>query len=105
MQSFLFVCISRGACHQSVTDFQFLVNQAVGRVMDVRYKLDPHQCMELSTKAVLGFLWKHLGQYTVYIYFMCKLWKHLDKSMLYIYFMCVQTTLTWVEWGGCVCVY
>lgn len=51
----------KGTCHQSVTDFQFLCSQAVGRVMDLRYKLDPATCMDMCSKAVLGFLWKHLG--------------------------------------------
>ena len=53
--------MNRGTCHQSVTDFQFLCNLAVGRLMEVRYKLDPHSCMDLSCRATLGFLWKHLG--------------------------------------------
>ncbi|XP_076456411.1 platelet-activating factor acetylhydrolase 2, cytoplasmic-like [Babylonia areolata] len=51
----------RGTCHQSVTDFQFLCNMAVGRLMAVRYRLDPHLCMDMACKATLGFLWKHLG--------------------------------------------
>nr|KAG5710804.1 hypothetical protein BaRGS_026955 [Batillaria attramentaria] len=51
----------RGTCHQSVSDFQFLCNKAVGRLMEVRYRLEPELCMDMSCKATMGFLWKHLG--------------------------------------------
>ncbi|KAL8572853.1 hypothetical protein ACOMHN_011102 [Nucella lapillus] len=63
----------RGTCHQSVTDFQFLCNMVVGRMMEVRYKLDPVLCMDLSCKATLGFLWKHLATLGF-------LWKHLGME-------------------------
>lgn len=51
----------RGTCHQSVTDFQFLCNKAMGRFMNVRYKLDPYLCLEMTCKATMGFLTKHLN--------------------------------------------
>lgn len=49
----------KGTCHQSVSDFQFLCSKPVGRLMDVRYKLDAHLSVETICKATLGFLWKH----------------------------------------------
>lgn len=51
----------KGTCHQSVTDFQFLVNKTVGRVLDVRHRLSPKVAMSLTNKASLGFIRKHLG--------------------------------------------
>lgn len=55
----------RGTCHQSVTDFQFLVNKTVGRVLDVRHRLSPKVAMSLTNKASLGFIRKHLGQWFI----------------------------------------
>ncbi|KAK3093580.1 hypothetical protein FSP39_017690 [Pinctada imbricata] len=51
----------KGTCHQSVTDFQFLVNKALGRILDVRYTLSPKIAIDVCNKAYLGFLWKHLN--------------------------------------------
>lgn len=62
-----FIVYFRGTCHQSVTDFQFLVNKAVGRVLDVRYTLSPKIAMSLTNKASLGFIRKHLGDLIVLI--------------------------------------
>ncbi|RUS71255.1 hypothetical protein EGW08_020990, partial [Elysia chlorotica] len=49
-----------GGCHQSVTDFQFIVPQVVGRLMDVCHTLRPAQCMSLVLDASLAFIKKHL---------------------------------------------
>ncbi|XP_064597792.1 platelet-activating factor acetylhydrolase 2, cytoplasmic-like [Liolophura sinensis] len=51
----------RGTCHQSQTDFQFLINKPMGRFLSVRHTLSPRIAMDLNNKAMLGFLWKHLG--------------------------------------------
>lgn len=51
----------RGTCHQSSTDFQFLFNKFVGRIMKARYTLSPKLAVELTGKAMQGFIWKHLG--------------------------------------------
>lgn len=52
----------KGTCHQSVTDFQFLVKKPIGKFMDVRHTLSPKKAIDISNKATLGFLRKHLGQ-------------------------------------------
>ncbi|XP_071143218.1 platelet-activating factor acetylhydrolase-like [Mytilus edulis] len=52
----------KGTCHQSVTDFQFLVKKQIGMFMDVRHTLSPKIAIDVSNKATLGFLRKHLGQ-------------------------------------------
>lgn len=51
----------KGACHQAISDFQFLLNKPIGRLMEVRDDLSPKTGMSLITKASLSFLWKHLG--------------------------------------------
>ncbi|OWF45167.1 platelet-activating factor acetylhydrolase-like [Mizuhopecten yessoensis] len=51
----------RGACHQSVTDFQFIVGKRLARFMDCRHIIHPRVSMDLCNKAVLSFVWKHLG--------------------------------------------
>lgn len=50
----------RGACHQAVSDFQFIVNKYLGRLMMVRSDLSPKIAMELNRRASLSFLGKHL---------------------------------------------
>ncbi|KAK3742583.1 hypothetical protein RRG08_023415 [Elysia crispata] len=51
----------RGGCHQSMTDFQFMVPQVVGRLIDVCHTLQPAQCMSVVVDTSLAFLRKHLG--------------------------------------------
>ncbi|KAL3890000.1 hypothetical protein ACJMK2_002307 [Sinanodonta woodiana] len=51
----------KGTCHQSCTDFQFLFNKPLGKLLDVRHVLSPKKAMDINFKAVLSFLWKHLG--------------------------------------------
>ncbi|XP_013380544.1 platelet-activating factor acetylhydrolase 2, cytoplasmic [Lingula anatina] len=51
----------KGTCHQSQTDFQFVVNAALGRFFELRHTLDPYIAMEINSKSSLGFLWKHLN--------------------------------------------
>ncbi|XP_071110932.1 platelet-activating factor acetylhydrolase-like [Haliotis cracherodii] len=52
----------KGTCHQSVSDFQFLTNKAMGRLFNLRNTLTPHVAMDIIRCGTLGFLWKHLGQ-------------------------------------------
>ncbi|BFZ21362.1 hypothetical protein BsWGS_24401 [Bradybaena similaris] len=49
-----------GGCHQSVTDFQFIVPQLMGRFMDVCYTLSPSACISACVDLSLAFLHKHL---------------------------------------------
>ncbi|ELT98440.1 hypothetical protein CAPTEDRAFT_177616 [Capitella teleta] len=50
----------RGTCHQSQSDFQFMVPGRIGRMLEVRHTLEPRVAMDLNNKATLGFLAKHL---------------------------------------------
>ncbi|CAH1773780.1 unnamed protein product [Owenia fusiformis] len=47
-----------GGCHQSQTDFQFMISKQAGRFMRMRHTLDPKCCMHINTRAVVGFLRK-----------------------------------------------
>jgi len=51
----------KGTCHQSVSDFQFLVSKKFGKFMEMRHSLKPSIAMEVHVNATLGFLWKHLA--------------------------------------------
>lgn len=50
----------RGGCHQSMTDFQFIVPQLIGRMMDVCHTLEPDLCISTCVNTSLAFLYKHL---------------------------------------------
>ncbi|KAL5014576.1 hypothetical protein ScPMuIL_008846 [Solemya velum] len=50
----------KGTCHQSVTDFQFLLKKPLARIMGIRYTLSPRIAIAMNNKAILGFLNKHL---------------------------------------------
>lgn len=50
-----------GACHQAISDFQFLTSKYFGRFMEVRSELNPKVAMDLNKKATLAFLAKHLN--------------------------------------------
>ncbi|XP_059146417.1 platelet-activating factor acetylhydrolase-like, partial [Physella acuta] len=50
----------KGGCHQSMTDFQFIVPHMLGRLMDVCHTLAPAQAMSTCIEASLAFLHKHL---------------------------------------------
>ncbi|GFN95849.1 platelet-activating factor acetylhydrolase [Plakobranchus ocellatus] len=50
-----------GGCHQSMTDFQFIVPQVLGRLIDVCHTLPPSQCMSTVMDASIAFLRKHLN--------------------------------------------
>lgn len=51
----------KGACHQAISDFQFLVSRTFGRLMEVRSELSPTIAMDVNRKATLAFLSQHLG--------------------------------------------
>ncbi|CAG5124854.1 unnamed protein product, partial [Candidula unifasciata] len=49
-----------GGCHQSVTDFQFIVPHMMGRLMDVCYTLPPSASISSCVDLTLAYLHKHL---------------------------------------------
>jgi len=49
-----------GSCHQTASDFQFLIPSKCARMMLWRYTLDSETAMDINTKAVRTFLAKHL---------------------------------------------
>ena len=58
-----------GTCHQTITDFQFVVdNRTIAKSLRMRHVLDPYMAMEINAKATLGFLRKHLGEYFQVVY-------------------------------------
>ncbi|KAG7261601.1 hypothetical protein CRUP_010017 [Coryphaenoides rupestris] len=51
----------RGAVHQSFTDFTFLTGNWIGKIMKLKGEIDPGVAMDLSNRATLAFLQRHLG--------------------------------------------
>ncbi|XP_053737385.1 platelet-activating factor acetylhydrolase [Synchiropus splendidus] len=51
----------RGTVHQSFPDFTFMTGNLIGKWMKLKGAIDPHVAMDLSNKATLAFLQRHLG--------------------------------------------
>uniref|UniRef100_A0A3Q3XDD9 Platelet-activating factor acetylhydrolase n=1 Tax=Mola mola TaxID=94237 RepID=A0A3Q3XDD9_MOLML len=51
----------RGTVHQSFTDFTFLTGKWFGKLMKLKGEIDPELAIDLSNKATLAFLQRHLG--------------------------------------------
>uniref|UniRef100_A0AAQ5XBE5 Platelet-activating factor acetylhydrolase n=1 Tax=Amphiprion ocellaris TaxID=80972 RepID=A0AAQ5XBE5_AMPOC len=51
----------RGTVHQSFPDFTFLTGNWIGKLMKLKGEIDPHIAIDLSNKATLAFLQRHLG--------------------------------------------
>uniref|UniRef100_A0A3Q3LPW1 Platelet-activating factor acetylhydrolase n=1 Tax=Mastacembelus armatus TaxID=205130 RepID=A0A3Q3LPW1_9TELE len=51
----------RGTVHQSFPDFTFLTGNWIGKVMKLKGEIDPEIAIDLSNKATLAFLQRHLG--------------------------------------------
>uniref|UniRef100_A0A8D0CHJ2 1-alkyl-2-acetylglycerophosphocholine esterase n=1 Tax=Scleropages formosus TaxID=113540 RepID=A0A8D0CHJ2_SCLFO len=51
----------RGTVHQSFPDFTFLTGNWIGKVLKLKGDIDPHLAMDLSNKASLAFLQRHLS--------------------------------------------
>ncbi|KAK1338340.1 hypothetical protein QTO34_001455 [Cnephaeus nilssonii] len=51
----------RGSVHQNFADFTFATGKAVGYIFTLKGKIDSNIAMDLSNKASLAFLQKHLG--------------------------------------------
>ncbi|KAM6992263.1 platelet-activating factor acetylhydrolase [Tautogolabrus adspersus] len=51
----------RGTVHQSFPDFTFLTGNWIGKLMKLKGEIDPELALDLSNKATLAFLQRHLG--------------------------------------------
>ncbi|XP_073688806.1 platelet-activating factor acetylhydrolase-like [Garra rufa] len=51
----------KGTVHQSFPDFTFLTGNWLGRLMKLKGEIDPHIALDLSNKATLAFLQRHLN--------------------------------------------
>lgn len=51
----------RGTVHQSFPDFTFLTGNWIGKLMKLKGEIDPELAIDLSNKASLAFLQRHLG--------------------------------------------
>ncbi|XP_071334756.1 platelet-activating factor acetylhydrolase isoform X2 [Trachinotus anak] len=51
----------RGTVHQSFPDFTFLTGNWIGKLMKLKGELNPEIAIDLSNKATLAFLQRHLG--------------------------------------------
>lgn len=52
----------RGTVHQSFPDFTFLTGNWIGKLMKLKGEIDPEIAIDLSNKATLAFLQRHLGK-------------------------------------------
>ena len=48
--------------HQSFPDFTFLTGNWIGKMMKLKGEIDPAVAMDLSNRASLAFLQRHLGE-------------------------------------------
>lgn len=53
---------TRGTVHQSFPDFTFLTGNWIGKLMKLKGEIDPEVAINLSNKATLAFLQRHLGK-------------------------------------------
>ncbi|XP_067401020.1 platelet-activating factor acetylhydrolase isoform X1 [Emydura macquarii macquarii] len=51
----------KGSVHQSFPDFTFLIGSVVGKIFKLKGEIDPNIAIDISNKASLAFLQKHLG--------------------------------------------
>ncbi|KAM9356143.1 platelet-activating factor acetylhydrolase [Pholidichthys leucotaenia] len=51
----------RGTVHQSFPDFTFLTGNWIGKLLKLKGEIDPELAIDLSNKATLAFLQRHLG--------------------------------------------
>ncbi|XP_028577672.2 platelet-activating factor acetylhydrolase isoform X3 [Podarcis muralis] len=51
----------KGTVHQSFPDFTFLTGNIVGKIFGLKGQLNPNTAIDVSNKASLAFLQKHLG--------------------------------------------
>ncbi|XP_064028524.1 platelet-activating factor acetylhydrolase 2, cytoplasmic isoform X2 [Pogoniulus pusillus] len=50
-----------GSVHQSHTDLIFLTGRLIGRIFSARGTLDPYKCLDITSRAALAFLQRHLN--------------------------------------------
>ncbi|XP_074845105.1 platelet-activating factor acetylhydrolase [Carettochelys insculpta] len=51
----------KGSVHQSFPDFTFLADNFVGKIFKLKGEINPNTAIDISNKASLAFLQKHLG--------------------------------------------
>lgn len=59
----------RGSVHQNFADFTFATGKAVGYLFTLKGKIDSNVAIDLTNKASLAFLQKHLGKKQLFFYF------------------------------------
>uniref|UniRef100_A0A8D0HSH9 Platelet-activating factor acetylhydrolase n=1 Tax=Sphenodon punctatus TaxID=8508 RepID=A0A8D0HSH9_SPHPU len=52
----------RGSVHQSFPDFTFVAGNLVGKFFKLKGEIDPNMAIDISNRASLAFLQKHLGK-------------------------------------------
>ncbi|NXJ76923.1 PAFA2 acetylhydrolase, partial [Trogon melanurus] len=50
-----------GSVHQSQIDLAFLTGKLISRILGVRGSLDPYKCLDITSRAALAFLQRHLN--------------------------------------------
>ncbi|NXL89315.1 PAFA2 acetylhydrolase, partial [Alectura lathami] len=50
-----------GSVHQSQSDFAFLTGKLINRIFNARGTLDPYKCLDITSRAALAFLQRHLA--------------------------------------------
>ncbi|KFR03465.1 Platelet-activating factor acetylhydrolase 2, cytoplasmic, partial [Nipponia nippon] len=50
-----------GSVHQSQTDFAFLTGNLISRILGMRGTLDPYKALDITSRAALAFLQRHLS--------------------------------------------
>lgn len=53
---------TRGTVHQSFPDFTFVTGHWIGKLLKLKGDIDPELAINLSNKATLAFLQRHLGK-------------------------------------------
>lgn len=59
----------RGSVHQNFADFTFAAGKALGYIFTLKGKIDSNIALDLSNKASLAFLQKHLGKKQIFFHF------------------------------------
>lgn len=58
----------RGSVHQNFADFTFATGKAVGYIFTLKGKIDSDVAIDLTNKASLAFLQKHLGKKQIFFH-------------------------------------
>lgn len=58
----------RGSVHQNFADFTFATGKIIGRMLKLKGDIDSDVAIDLSNKASLAFLQKHLGKKLIFFH-------------------------------------